>query len=229
GIIYVRVTNIDTDCYAIVEVELVVTQLPLVACDDTYRLCVDAAGNPIMEASGAASPPVLETGLSRLTYVFISTLDGEVLPDETSSSLVVTEGEVYSVTVIDMATGCEITTSTTVTVSSPPLIYGAEVTTLAFSYPHTIEATASGLGTYVFQLDNGPAQSSGTFTNVEPGEHIVTITDVNGCGSVIVNVGAIDYPMFFTPNGDGYHDTWNIHGIGAIPTAKIYIFDRHGK
>lgn len=229
GIIYARVTNNNSGCYVVVEVELVVIQLPLVAFDDTYRLCVDAEGNPIMEESGEASPPVLDTGLSGLTYVFIWTLDGEILVDETSSSLQITKGGVYEVTVIDMQTGCEITTSTTVTVSSPPLVYGAEVTTLPFSYPHTIEATASGLGTYVFQLDNGPAQTSGTFTNVEPGDHIVTISDVNGCGSVIVNVGAIDYPMFFTPNGDGYHDTWNIHGIEAIPSAKIYIFDRHGK
>ena len=33
-----------------------------------------------------------------------------------------------------------------------------------------------------------------------------------------------------TPNQDGYHDTWNIIGISdGDPTAKIYIFDRHGK
>ncbi|NND26415.1 MAG: T9SS type B sorting domain-containing protein, partial [Flavobacteriaceae bacterium] len=34
---------------------------------------------------------------------------------------------------------------------------------------------------------------------------------------------------FFTPNGDGYHDTWNIAGIATQPSAKIYIFDRFGK
>ncbi|MEP2937678.1 MAG: T9SS type B sorting domain-containing protein, partial [Gilvibacter sp.] len=57
----------------------------------------------------------------------------------------------------------------------------------------------------------------------------VTITDINGCGSVSIFVGVIDYPLFFTPNQDGYHDTWNIIGIAANPTAKIYIFDRFGK
>jgi large repetitive protein len=35
--------------------------------------------------------------------------------------------------------------------------------------------------------------------------------------------------LFFTPNNDGYHDTWNIIGIADNPTAKIYIFDRYGK
>ncbi|NRD21237.1 T9SS type B sorting domain-containing protein, partial [Winogradskyella eckloniae] len=34
-------------------------------------------------------------------------------------------------------------------------------------------------------------------------------------------------PLYFTPNGDGFNETWNIAGIGS--NAKIYIFDRYGK
>ena len=39
----------------------------------------------------------------------------------------------------------------------------------------------------------------------------------------------IGYPKFFTPNGDGYHDTWNIIGMTVKSSSKIYIFDRYGK
>ena len=39
----------------------------------------------------------------------------------------------------------------------------------------------------------------------------------------------IDYPRFFTPNGDGYNDTWQIIGIDTRPLSTIYIFDRYGK
>ena len=39
----------------------------------------------------------------------------------------------------------------------------------------------------------------------------------------------MDYPLYFTPNGDGYHDTWNIIGISNQLDAEIYIFDRYGK
>ncbi len=42
-----------------------------------------------------------------------------------------------------------------------------------------------------------------------------------------VEVAVIDYPKYFTPNGDGNNETWNIAGIGS--DAKIYIFDRYGK
>ncbi|MCA0133962.1 T9SS type B sorting domain-containing protein, partial [Winogradskyella alexanderae] len=54
-----------------------------------------------------------------------------------------------------------------------------------------------------------------------------TARDRNGCGLVTETVFVVDYPLYFTPNGDGNNDTWNIAGIGG--TAKIYIFDRYGK
>ena len=45
----------------------------------------------------------------------------------------------------------------------------------------------------------------------------------------IEQVQVIDYPLYFTPNGDGIHDTWNIVGLDGQPSTKIYIFDRFGK
>ncbi|TBX66166.1 T9SS type B sorting domain-containing protein, partial [Flavobacterium silvisoli] len=73
------------------------------------------------------------------------------------------------------------------------------------------------------------------FENVSLGEHTVYVWDVrdpNGysCGvEMIKDIQTIDYPHYFTPNGDGYHDHWNISGLHDQPGAKIYIFDRYGK
>ncbi|MEP1490527.1 MAG: T9SS type B sorting domain-containing protein [Algibacter sp.] len=39
----------------------------------------------------------------------------------------------------------------------------------------------------------------------------------------------IDYPLFFTPNGDGNHETWNINESQNIEVITIHIFDRYGK
>jgi gliding motility-associated-like protein len=227
--IYARVFNTDTDCYGIAEIELLVNPIPDIGLEETYRMCVDASGNPIPQESGAASPPILDTGLSTPQYSFIWELDGTVLAGETRGALTALQEGVYTVTVTNMATGCQNTASATVTISSPPLTYSAQVVTAAFAGSHAIQASAEGPGSYLFSLDGGPFQSSGLFENVSPGRHTVTITDANGCGSVQVQVGVIDYPLFFTPNGDGYHDTWNIIGIAGIPSAKIYIFDRYGK
>jgi gliding motility-associated-like protein len=228
-IIYARVTNINTECYDITQVILKVELIPELALDEFYRLCVDAFGNPIPAEEGSASPPVIDTGLDPSIYMFEWQLDAEVLLGEIGASITVLQEGVYTVTVTEILTGCMSSATTTVITSSPPLIYSAEVTD-AFASEHTITATADGIGDYEFQLDDNPFQESGVFLDVAPGNHLITIKDINGCGSVIIAVGVIDYPQFMTPNEDGYHDTWNIIGIAnGDPTAKIYIFDRHGK
>ena len=118
---------------------------------------------------------------------------------------------------------------TAIVTESGPAQVSAVVTSAAFADTHIIEVTAVGTGVYEYSLDNGPWQESNIFVGVTPGEHVVMVRDIRGCGIGTTTVLVIDYPRFFTPNGDGYHDTWNIVGIGTQPNAKIYIFDRYGK
>ena len=53
------------------------------------------------------------------------------------------------------------------------------------------------------------------------------VTDQNGCTNLTKLISIIGYPTYFTPNGDSYHDTWNIVGLGD--SAKVFIYDRYGK
>ncbi|PZR07021.1 MAG: hypothetical protein DI539_24175, partial [Flavobacterium psychrophilum] len=72
---------------------------------------------------------------------------------------------------------------------------------------------------------------SNVFTNVSPGSHTVTVRDTNpdACDeTIITGAEVVDYPNFFTPNGDNFNDFWNVIGLNQ-PDAKIYIFDRYGK
>ena len=232
-LIYARVTNTSNmampQCYATAQLLLKVEQLPEIVFEGGYRVCVDAQGNPIPEEDGSISPPTIETGLDESLYGFMWEVNGQPLP-EVGSSIVAVVGGTYTVTVTEFATGCSGSYSVEVQQSSPPLDFGAEVVSGAFAGEHVIEAFATGDGTYEFQLDEGPFQESGTFGDVQPGDHIITIRDIYGCGSVEIPVGVIDYPRFFTPNGDRFNNTWNIIGIAnGDPTAKIYIFDRYGK
>ncbi len=61
------------------------------------------------------------------------------------------------------------------------------------------------------------------------GEHSIHVRDRYGCAVKTIRIVNIDYPKYFTPNGDGYHDTWNISSLKSQANAKIYIFDRYGK
>jgi len=54
------------------------------------------------------------------------------------------------------------------------------------------------------------------------------VEDLEGCTNLTETIELIDYPKYFTPNGDGIHDTWNVAGLNQA-NAKLYIFDRYGK
>jgi large repetitive protein len=105
----------------------------------------------------------------------------------------------------------------------------------AFSDTQVITVNIEGYGTYQYSLDEGPRQDSNVFENVTLGTHVIHVWDAEGgiaysCEELIIGqVQIIDYPHYFTPNGDGIHDTWNIVGLAGQPAAKIYIFDRYGK
>ncbi|HMB99626.1 MAG TPA: T9SS type B sorting domain-containing protein, partial [Flavobacteriaceae bacterium] len=86
---------------------------------------------------------------------------------------------------------------------------------------------------YEFALDDisGPFQDEPYFDHVGAGEHTIYVKDKNGCGISELEVFIMGFPKFFTPNNDGYHDTWNIEGLSNeyTPNTSIHIFDRYGK
>ncbi|MEZ4803298.1 MAG: T9SS type B sorting domain-containing protein [Gelidibacter sp.] len=103
-----------------------------------------------------------------------------------------------------------------------------ELTTQAFSENHVIVAQATGDGstsTAWTAVLAGQRHVRGRFL----GEHTVMSRDINGCGLADGTMTVLDYPHFFTPNGDGRNETWNIVGLVGQAGAKIYIFDRFGK
>ena len=83
---------------------------------------------------------------------------------------------------------------------------------------------------FLYSLDGGSLQSSNIFNNVISGLHEITVSDTN-CGTFTMPLimRLINSPRFFTPNGDGFNDTWNINGIPSSENLKLYIFDRYGK
>ncbi len=100
-----------------------------------------------------------------------------------------------------------------------------------FSTNATITINTNSIGNYSFQLDDGTIQSSNVFQNVTSGIHSITVYQNDGCAKSITknDILIIHYPLFFTPNGDGFNDTWTISDLFLQPNAPIYIFDRYGK
>jgi gliding motility-associated-like protein len=63
------------------------------------------------------------------------------------------------------------------------------------------------------------------------GFHNVYVRDEKGCGTREQLISVLGVPQFFTPNGDGYNDYWNMKGANATRYSKIVItiYDRSGK
>ena len=223
-VIYARVDNDTTDdsqCYDIIEATLLVNLLPEFTLPENYLACVNVNGTELIEET------VMEINLPASQYSF-QWIDPNGVIVANTATHTPTMGGIYTAVATNIITGCSREVTTEVIPSSPAIVE-ALVTTLAFADQHVIEANAVGSGNYEYSLDDGPWQLNGTFTDVSPGEHTVTVRDLNGCGIGTKSVLVIDYPRFFTPNGDGYNDTWQIIGIETRPMSTIYIFDRYGK
>lgn len=231
--IYALVINrtSTTGCPAIVAIPLTVNRLPEVTLEGGF-FCVDPVTlDPLNTFTLTA---VTDSGANPADYTYVWTKDGSTLPD-TGSTLVVDEQGSYTVTATNIATGCvsEPSDPAIVTATSAAIITDVLVTD-AFTDHATITVVVdpTSLGDYEYRLDEGPWQEGNVFAPVSAGEHIVYVRDRNngGCAdSAPIPVSVIDYPNYFTPNADGYNDTWNIIGLAGQPEASIYIFDRYGK
>lgn len=95
---------------------------------------------------------------------------------------------------------------------------------------NNVEFFVLGNSSYEFAINGGEFQDDPIFTDVPPGLNTVIINDKNGCGiTEPIDFLVVGYPKFFTPNADGFHDSWHILGIETLTNPVVYIFDRYGK
>jgi gliding motility-associated-like protein len=220
---YAEATDATTGCTSAIRtaVSLTLRPLPFLDLESEYVICEDTSG-------GGLDSVEIDSGFSAPDYSFIW-VDGSGFVIDTASAITIDQSGTYSLEVTDNLSGCSSELQIfTVSESGAPEVTAA-VTTEAFADTHVIVATASGTGIYEFSLDQGPWQDSGTFIGVSPGQHTVSVRDVNGCGVTTYELIVIDYPAYFTPNGDGYNDSWNVGALSGQLASKIYIFDRYGK
>ncbi|MES2543569.1 MAG: T9SS type B sorting domain-containing protein [Bacteroidota bacterium] len=224
GTVVYTVTPTSNDCVG-KPIEITVRVKPLPTLDITGGLiCVD-------EITDIASQTfTIETGLSESIYVFRWYFNNVLIENANNSYYEATQSGVYGVIATDIASGCE---SQIYYATITDAFVGQTVTAVvaeAFSESPTVIVNVQGGNVeFVYQLDNGIPQSSNVFSPVALGLHTVTVTDVNQCTSLTTEVMVLGYPHYFTPNGDGINDTWNIIGFEDRPETKIFIYDRYGK
>ncbi|SFD65295.1 T9SS type B sorting domain-containing protein [Flavobacterium phragmitis] len=148
----------------------------------------------------------------------------------TTSSIVINQPGNYSITATSKYDDqiCSSTKNFNVILSNRATIL--KITTQDFNEnDNVIEINVSGKGVYEYSLDGVSYQDNSIFRNLSSGIYAVYVRDKNNCGITTDEVFLLMYPKFFTPNGDGFNDTWNIEFAVAEPGLDVSIFDRYGQ
>lgn len=213
--IFVRVEN-DNACFGINEVALTVFELPQIETAFETLYCLNFFPETITLDGG-----VLNNIPNNFFYNWST--------GETTMQIQVNAPGNYTVRVTN-TNGCFKDRTITVLPSNIATVENVQVTDAA--QDNSITVIVSGEGDYDYALDSfGPYQESNTFNNLQPGIYTVFIRDRNNCGIVEETVSVIGFPKYFTPNGDGYNDFWQVKGINRDfqPNTVVYIYDRYGK
>jgi gliding motility-associated-like protein len=214
-VLFARVNN-GTACFAVSQLSLIVHPLPVIDTEDSLIFCLNSS-SPIL-----LNPGITVNQFTNFTYLWST--------GETTPTIQVSQAGTFTVQVFN-GFGCFKTRTVTVNPSNIATI--EEVIVNDVSDNNTVEIIVSGEGDYEFSIDNiaGPYQDSPLFERVPSGFHTVFVRDKNGCGIASEQVAVIGIPKFFTPNGDGFHDTWQLRGLPFEfrGGTKIFIFDRFGK
>jgi len=208
--IYARIMNVQS-CYSDYPVNLRVNTFGTVLVDETIGLCEDAI-------------LTLDAGSGFTSY------EWNTNPPQFTQQITVNSGGIYEVTLTN-ALNCSKTKTFTIEASGIATIEDIIINDFRENNSATIQISASSLGDYEFSLDGVNYQDSNIFSNLNAGEYTVYVQDKKGCGIIFETFYILDYPKYFTPNNDGYNDTWYIKNLDKrnLENSVITIFDRYGK
>jgi len=202
--IYVKISE-NGNCFGIVWFDIFVRSIAIDLSDEIVFLC---EGETIQ-----LSAP---TGF--LQYLWNN--------GQNISNIIISQPGEYSVTITNDF-GCESSKNFIVNMASVPNITSIEINEMNKN-GNTVRINVEGIGVYQYSLNGMDYQQNNFFNNVLAGEHSVKVKGV--CGEVSQRILVLDYPKFFTPNGDGINDYWKIPMLAIkYPKAEIQIFDRYGK
>jgi len=205
-VIWYKITDTDSGCTNTGSFNLKVHPLPEINMDDTYLFCIGSSIQ--IDAPAGFASYEWSTG-------------------ETTRDILVNTAGNYTLTVTD-DNGC--TNSKIITVDASDVAVIDDIIIKDFNADNNqITVLASGIGDYEYSIDGINYQDSNVFDHLYPGTYTVYISDKNACGVVSQDVDLLGAPRFFTPNGDGFNDFWQIINITKKPASVIGIYDRYGK
>ncbi|NRD20598.1 T9SS type B sorting domain-containing protein [Winogradskyella eckloniae] len=211
--VFARIDSSD-NCYQIAELTIDLEPTPIISISDVVGICEDEDYITIDAGSGFYSY-LWSTGATTSTINITNEMIGN-----------------YSVTVTENHSSylCETTKTFEVLQSNTAVIADIDIEDWTDNNNAiTIYLSELSLGDYEYSIDGFYYQDSHRFENLSSGEYTVYVRDKNACGITEQVVYLLNYPKFFTPNGDGTNDTWYIKNAATEPSLLVKIFNRYGK
>lgn len=219
--IYARIETMN-QCLGVEEIELIVNPTPIVNIESEYIVCTN---HPNLQIYA-------EDGFDTYTWSKLGNDNSKVIISNEKSVDILEPGEYQLELGWHYDDGNEICTNSAsfrVMPSNNAVISNIEVEDLQENNKITIMAIGDGDYEYAIGDSNGPYQDSPILENVSPGQMTIFVRDKNGCGITDEEVSVIGFPRFFTPNGDGINESWNLIGVSDDSKIAVSIFDRYGK
>ncbi|VXC08562.1 Gliding motility-associated C-terminal domain-containing protein [Flavobacterium sp. 9R] len=217
--LFIRAEN-DSKCYGSGKITISTMAVPKIKASETVYICKN---NPNLVALGTGIVNLNEA--NNYSYLWST--------KETSPTIETKKTGIYTLTLTNLS-GCSSTITYEVLYSSLAKIDNITIDETENSNNVVVTLNDPQKYRYSIQLEGGnilPFQNTPFFQNVPGGIHELIIENLDGCGSVKKEIIIINFPKFFTPNGDGYNDYWNVKGTNTAANSKsvIRIFDRYGK
>ncbi|CAM3498171.1 T9SS type B sorting domain-containing protein [Flavobacterium gelidilacus] len=208
--IYVRIENIlSANCFSTSTFQLIIHPNPILNINQSYTIC---EGNPITITA--------PSGFTSYNWSNGST----------SNQTTITQAGQYTLTVTKNYGTIICSTTENITVVNSNIATIEEIITEDWTdNSNIISVSVSGDGDYEYSLNGINYQDSPIFSGLQSGEYTVYVKDKNECGIKTETIYLLIYPKFFTPNNDGYNDTWKVKFSNNEPNIKTSIFDRYGK
>ena len=215
---------LNSTCNTETFIQYIVNPLPDLELFHDEIICTGKVNESVKLNAG------LQSGISS-DYTYEWLRNGILINGAVDYFYTVSDDGIYTTVVKNFNTGCKRIRTNTVTFSQKATIIDVIITDLTENA--TVDIKTSGLGNYEYSIDEleGPFQSSSFFQNVSPGIHTVYVHDIERCGTAERMIAVLGAPKFFTPNGDGFNDTWKVLGVNSVfyKNSKMIIFDRFGK
>jgi gliding motility-associated-like protein len=227
--IYIRLTKDATECYSTADFQIEVTNPVVAGTPNNLALC-DLKENGKQRFNLASNDALIRNGNTTASVIYYAT-QGDAQQEINPLPPVYETGTATIWARLENTQGCQghDIISFTVTVTPlPDIVYTLNIKDFT-NDDNSISIIMPDAEDYEFALDNGNFSDNSVFNGLETGPYTIHIRAKSGCKTVSEEVIILNYPRFFTPNGDNENEVWRIPYLNLQPQAQVTIFDRYGK